>query len=871
MSDLGVRVGADTSGAVASFNALGTAGERELERITRALKFATQRMAEMQREQKMATQTIQASGVSIGQTANAMRMLPAQMTDVATQLAGGQSPFLILLQQGGQIKDSFGGFAPMFRGLASAITPVGLAIGAVAAITGGATLAYWQGQKQSEEYAKAILTTGNAAGLTEGRFNGLITVINAATGASLSASRAAAQATAGAGVFGPQSFNEVATAVATFSKVTGQSADDTVKHFSRMADGVAKWAAEENRQRNFLTAQQYARIKALEEEGKAQEAMALTAEALSAKLKMTSDNLGWIETALKTGREKWDSWWNAAMGIGRAETVEEKLEAVAKKLRQTAADREAARSFVMPQGGYKDSDTALRDEQAGLQELQRMQRRGAAVQAEIAQTNQASIAAQNYFDKLQSGQKTLDNRNKALAEYDRNLKALQASGMAVPSDKQQGIDRQQIIDNYSERTSQQQRAAAIRLQSAYDLRMASLTKESIKLDTQAGYWEKYGRAIDNTRTALLRVDLATGELGKLSPQQKQNLLNKAAEADAKAVILQAKESEAAVKKQVEGLLHLASAREESARQAFIAQALEKKGVDGLKNNAGAFAAAQAQIRDAAGKAYDATRFAPAMAEWARIGDERVAQLGLESKLLGYTAAEREKANEMLRIEAEYRKRILQDPEQASALGNERDRQKSLIGKAMDDRDRAARLAGTGVNTALTNWIGSATNDAKNMESLVTGSLDRAADAFTKFAMTGKGSFSDLVTWMAQQWLSMQIKMQMAEWIKPGSSGGSSLGSSIGSIWAAFSGAPKLASGINYVPYDGFPAILHEGERVQTKYEAAKGGGGGMVDASVSIGSIGSGVNRGEMYAAIAQAQANAERRRMRLQSQGAMA
>ncbi|WP_407243108.1 phage tail length tape measure family protein [Escherichia coli] len=29
-----------------------------------------------------------------------MRMLPAQFTDVATQLAGGQSPWLILLQQG---------------------------------------------------------------------------------------------------------------------------------------------------------------------------------------------------------------------------------------------------------------------------------------------------------------------------------------------------------------------------------------------------------------------------------------------------------------------------------------------------------------------------------------------------------------------------------------------------------------------------------------------------------------------------------------------------------------------------------------------------------------------------------------------------
>jgi hypothetical protein len=49
------------------------------------------------------------AGISIGQYNAAMRSLPAQFTDIATQLAGGQSPFLILLQQGGQIKDQFGG------------------------------------------------------------------------------------------------------------------------------------------------------------------------------------------------------------------------------------------------------------------------------------------------------------------------------------------------------------------------------------------------------------------------------------------------------------------------------------------------------------------------------------------------------------------------------------------------------------------------------------------------------------------------------------------------------------------------------------------------------------------------------------------
>ncbi len=63
----------------------------------------------------------QKAGISVGQYKAAMRMLPAQFTDVATQLAGGQSPWLILLQQGageGLLRRD----DPHVPGLAGAIT-----------------------------------------------------------------------------------------------------------------------------------------------------------------------------------------------------------------------------------------------------------------------------------------------------------------------------------------------------------------------------------------------------------------------------------------------------------------------------------------------------------------------------------------------------------------------------------------------------------------------------------------------------------------------------------------------------------------------------------------------------------------------------
>ena len=60
---------------------------------------------------------------STGQIRQAMQSLPAQFTDVATQLAGGQNPLLILLQQGGQVRDQFGSIGAALRGVGSLLSP----------------------------------------------------------------------------------------------------------------------------------------------------------------------------------------------------------------------------------------------------------------------------------------------------------------------------------------------------------------------------------------------------------------------------------------------------------------------------------------------------------------------------------------------------------------------------------------------------------------------------------------------------------------------------------------------------------------------------------------------------------------------------
>ena len=64
------------------------------------------------------------TGVSARQTESALRQLPMQFTDIFTSLAAGQNPLLVLLQQGGQIKDSFGGVNNTFDALKTKFSSV---------------------------------------------------------------------------------------------------------------------------------------------------------------------------------------------------------------------------------------------------------------------------------------------------------------------------------------------------------------------------------------------------------------------------------------------------------------------------------------------------------------------------------------------------------------------------------------------------------------------------------------------------------------------------------------------------------------------------------------------------------------------------
>ena len=82
---------------------------------------------------------------------------------------------------------------------------------------------------------------------------------------------------------------------------------------------------------------------------------------------------------------------------------------------------------------------------------------------------------------------------------------------------------------------------------------------------------------------------------------------------------------------------------------------------------------------------------------------------------------------------------------------------------------------------------------------------------------------------------------------------------LGSIWSGITGFFGHATGLEYVPYDNYPAMLHEGEKVLTKDAARSGGGrGGGDNITITHGdlNVGQGVSRGEVAAALKMQQAS---------------
>ncbi|MCS3433705.1 phage tail tape measure protein [Klebsiella sp. BIGb0407] len=446
------------------------------------------------REQESAWKT---GAISAGQYKQAMRMLPAQFTDIATSIAGGMPLWLILMQQGGQISDSFGGVGNIFEiirerlfgvsdasdeasdslsdsanGLAenaenagklsSILSPTKVGILALAAVVGTLTYAWYKGSKEQYEFSKSLIMTGNQAGMTSGQLADMARMVAESTSNPTAVAAEALNRVVSGGKIAKSALQSVTESVVAMNDATGESIDSLVSEFERIAKNPVAAISELNDKYRFLTLATYNQVKALQDEGNQQEAARIATESYAATMKQRSEqiqeSLGTLQKAWKWLGDAAKGAWDSMLDIGREVSIEQRiLDATAELDRaetNLAKKQKGQTENAGPYGNWK-SDELRRETKARDVAKERLE---SLISEKVTQDvlnssisdyeskQQKSIAAQQDVNELIKD--TLSNEEKRIKAQDALTRKIKEG--AVISKEDEARVRKNINDKFKD-------------------------------------------------------------------------------------------------------------------------------------------------------------------------------------------------------------------------------------------------------------------------------------------------------------------------------------------------------------------------------------------------------------------------------------
>ncbi|HGG2480518.1 TPA: phage tail tape measure protein [Escherichia coli] len=221
------------------------------------------------------------------------------------------------------------------------MSPKGMAVGGVigglAAAVVGLGKAWYDGQKEGEEFNRQLALTGHYAGITTGQLWTLSCAISG-NGITQHAAAGALAQVVGSGAFRGGDIAMVAKAAAQMERSVGQSVSDTISQFKRLKDDPVNAARTLDNELHFLTATQLEQIRVLGEQGRASDAARIAMSALAEETgKRTSDidnNLNALGSTLQTLSDWWKQFWDAAMNIGRNDSLDAQIAALQEKIQR---------------------------------------------------------------------------------------------------------------------------------------------------------------------------------------------------------------------------------------------------------------------------------------------------------------------------------------------------------------------------------------------------------------------------------------------------------------------------------------------------------------------------------------------------------
>lgn len=763
-------------------------------------------------------------GISAGQTAQAMRQLPAQFTDIFTSLQGGMPFFTVLVQQGGQIKDSFGGVEPALKGVSSALLGMVNPYTVAAAAVGVLVYAWYDAEKQQEAYTKALVLSRNEAAATTLTLVTLAQNTSDALQVTAGVGEEAAVAIGANGKIAAENMQAVANAAVAMKEITGQSIEETVALYAKLAEDPVKYAAELNEKIDFMTVALYEQVKALQEQGRNQDAATVITRASAGETEMA---LARVRASQNPVIQGWKAIWSeatkawgamqastgagpqamqmqqlllanqrdvATMNKGVADGMsaawvyeyQQRIETRAKQIKEIAADlskerkdaelkaaQAASLDFVAEMDGIIDKqESKISKKRAeigrinGEAEIARKKAEAAGLTTEVEKIEERRAAAVEAIEKKYK-EKTKASTGSA------------ARGAGLQGYKDDLVQEQATI-SASTQTLRAEYAARQITAEAYYSRMKELTQASTDADA---------------RSLQAQIDFL----------QRQNVAGKEG---------------ITVKRQLGELeARLAKVRTDGAAKLQVLATEEERAVKTRRNAIAAYS-------DALEASNDALR---------RHLETRVAQVGMGDREFEI----QQRINDAYDDQAEKLRQLTLQRNADQIDDSTFEEEKAILLAKTLDRVQAVRDGYRELQQAEGNWLlGAASawenykqqagNAAQQMGGLVSNVFGGLEDVWVKFTETGKISFSDMTRSVLADLARIAFR-QAAMGIANSFGGGSGYTGTLGSLFSGswgFSAGGYTGDGGKYEP----AGVVHKGEVVWSQTDIARAGGLGVVEA-----------------------------------------
>ncbi|RMV03455.1 phage tail tape measure protein [Pseudomonas syringae group genomosp. 3] len=751
-------------------------------------------------------ETLKKTGTSSAQTEQALRQLPSQFSDIFTSLAGGQNPLLVLIQQGGQIKDSFGGIGPtidVLGGKIKSILGIGGGIGAVGeafesvgagakaaadgaeaagaglgAMAEGANTAadaaknakeaagalnaatpplsigfglvvagavaaaaaitaliygYSQGSKETDNFNKALILTGNVAGTTSGSLAVMARQVAAVNGTIGEAAASLAQI-ANSGSIASGSFKTVADAAAAMEDATGKAVEKTVSEFVKIGKDPVGAAKELNDQYNFLTASVYSQIVALKEQGDTIGAAKLLtdayADAINDRSGDITKNLGLWERGWKAVGDSAKATLDAVKNIGREQDEAQRIT----ELQQKAAYAQSQLKADPDDKDAKKRLNGLTQELAFLTQQRETQEAIAAAKGNEAQRQKEAIAAEQRLKLISDSNLTnAEKRDKLTKAYLRDVEVLKKANPDDP--KVQADYVAKTVQNIKDKNKDPAKPAG-----SVDLTAFNTAQNQLKSIT--GYYDTAQKELDASQKAgLVSAESYASQRAAIIEQQKGDVTS-AYEAEIAALEAAKGKASTSAEQRIQLDQKIADAR--------TSMVEAQKKADSELSVLATSEVGRLKKQELAVSTYTSA-LEQQVTTLRQQGQRSAATLGMGDRQRGLTDQQNsvdDRANQQkVELANQYgdgsRGMSLDEYNlKLAALNKNQQDLRDTVQANYDDMTVAQGSWSAGASSAFQNYLESARDVAGQTKNLFTSAFSSMEDSVANFAITGKGSFAD---------------------------------------------------------------------------------------------------------------------------------